>query len=221
MSTASNAADELKKARQDEARTGGHPAAEARAQKIEEEQKAEFHGPATAVLDALQPFNVEGGEGEVHQMVARHAKTAAVQAVKDAGRHLLGAADIRPLVQKHPWLALGGAAAVGFAAAAMLVPSEKQRAASRLRALEQALDAEARGNRSASSSKSGSQLLRTVWRLVRPTLLSVVTSAITGAATGAASGAEAGADSGEETARRTTGMPPPPPGTDPDAADVT
>lgn len=206
MATASEAADKLREARKAEADTAQHPAAEARARKIQEEQKAEFHGPTTAMLDAMQPFNIEGGEGQVHDMAARQAKVAAQQALKDAGRHLMNITDIRPLIRQHPWIALGGAAAVGFAAAALLVPSEKQRAAARLRALERALDAETRvGGRRVGGATSGSRLLRLGWRIARPTLLSLVTGAITGAATGAAVGSEAGAQSGQEAGSRAAG----------------
>ena len=113
MPAASEAAEKLKDARKAEVQTGSHPAAEAERRKVKEEQEAEFHTPATAMLDSLQPFNVEGGEGLIHQMKARQARTAAQEAVKDAGRHLLNVADPRPLIRDHPWMAIGGSAA-GF-----------------------------------------------------------------------------------------------------------
>ena len=198
MATASTASEKLREARKQEIESGEHPAAEARVEQIQEEQKAEFHGPTAAVLDAMQPFNIEGGEGKVHQMQARQAKLAAEQALKEAGRHLLNIGDVRPLIRQHAWLALGGSAALGFVAARMLIPSEKQKAAARLRALERALqDESAMGSRTfARRSGSSNRLLRMGWRLARPTLLSMLTGALSGAATGAASGSEAGADSG-------------------------
>ena len=199
---ASESADKLKEARE-RAATGREPLpGKASLEQVEEEQQAEFHGPTTAMLDSMQPFNIEGGEGMVHHMQARHAKAAMGQAFREAGQHLLGVADVRPLIRQHPWAAIGGAAALGFVAAALVVPSEKQRAASRLRALERALqDEAAMGARDfRSKAKSGSRLLRLGWRLARPTLLSMVSGALTGAATGAATGADAGADSGQEAA---------------------
>lgn len=201
MPTASNASEQLKQARKDQVQSGDHPAVEARARKIKEDQAAEFHGPTTAMLDALQPFNIEGGEGRVHQMKARHAKQAAQEALKEAGQHLLNVADIRPVIKKHPWLALGGSAALGFAAAVALAPSEGKRAARRLRTLERALGAESSGVRAGRASRGTTgHLIRLGWRFAQPALLSLVTGAISGAATGAASGSEAGAESGSQAA---------------------
>src|SRR5687768_5119479 len=150
MATASTAADKLRQARKDQVSSGDHPAAEAEVRKIKEDQQAEFHGPTTAMLDAMQPFNIEGGEGKVHQMRARHAKLAAQEALKEAGQHLLNVADIRPVIRQHPLLALGGSAALGFAAAVLLAPTERKRAAARLRTLERALEAEVRNGGRAS-----------------------------------------------------------------------
>jgi ElaB/YqjD/DUF883 family membrane-anchored ribosome-binding protein len=218
MPAASEAAEKLKDARKAEVQTGSHPAAEAERRKVKEEQEAEFHTPATAMLDSLQPFNVEGGEGLIHQMKARQARTAASEAVKDAGRHLLNVADPRPLIREHPWMAIGGSAALGFVAAMMLVPTEKSRAASRLRALERALEAESRKGERVSKTGSGNlgRILRLGVRLVQPMVLSLLTGAISGAATGAATGSEAGAESGNQAAGRG-----PEPGMDPPIPDVT
>ena len=193
MASASEAPEKLREARESEA-AGGMRSEEARAELelAKEEQAAEFHGPAAAMLDSLQPFNIEGGEGQVHQMQARHAKVAAKQALSDAGRHLLNAADVRTLVKDRPWLAMGGAAAVGFAAAALLVPSQNQRAASRLRALERALEDEAAHSGRAFAKGGGSyRLARLGWRLVRPMVLSMIIGALSGASTGAVTGTAA------------------------------
>lgn len=194
MATASNAADQLREARKAQISSGDHPAAEAEAEKIQEDQDAEFHGPTTAMLDALQPFNIEGGEGQVHQMKARQARMAAREALKDAKRHLVKAADVRPVIRQHPWLAVGGSAALGFAAAMALIPSDRKRAAARLRTLERSLVAEMDGRPGGGRSRSGTtnRLIRLGWRFAQPTLLSLVTGALSGAASGAATGAEAG-----------------------------
>ena len=155
----------------------------------QEDQEADAQSPATAVLEAAQPFQVEGGEGKVHQMQARHAKFALQEAVLDARHHLLKAADVRPVLRKYPYVAVGGSLAAGFVAAAVLVPSKKQRAASRLRALERAVRAEAAAGKKSLGKGGGAsptkRVLGLVWRFARPTLLSMVTGAISGAAGGA------------------------------------
>ena len=159
-----------------------------RVEQEQENQEAEAKTPATAVLEAAQPFQVEGGEGKVHQMQARHARLALGEAINDAKGHLINAADVRPILRQYPYLAVGSSLAAGFVAAAVLVPSRKQRAASRLRALERAVRAEAAasGKRVAKPSSGGAARkgLGLAWRLARPTLLSLVTGAISGAATG-------------------------------------
>ena len=154
----------------------------------QEDQEADAKSPTTAVLEAAQPFQVEGGEGKVHQMQARHAKLAMGEAVADAKRHLADAADVRPILRKYPYVAVGGALAAGFVAAAVLVPSKKQRAAARLRVLERAVRTEqaAAGKKfAAPSTGKGKRALGLLWRFARPTLLSMATGAIGGAAGGA------------------------------------
>ncbi len=115
-------------------------------------------------------------------------------------------------------MAIGGSAALGFVAAMMLVPTEKSRAASRLRALERALEAESRKGERVSKTGSGNlgRILRLGVRLVQPMVLSLLTGAISGAATGAATGSEAGAESGNQAAG-----PGPEPGMDPPIPRVT
>ena len=153
--------------------------------------------PAMAVLDAAQPLNVEGGEGKIHEMVDRHASLAIKQAMVVAQRHALAAADPRPLVRKYPAATIGGAAAVGLIGALLAVPSEKQRAANRLHAIERALRDEAAydGPKAAASTPSiGKRLFQIGMRYAKPTLISMATSALTGAISG---GSTAAATSGK------------------------
>ena len=167
-------------------------------EKEQEDQEADVKTPATAVLEAAQPFEVEGGEGKVHQMQARHAKLAMGEALRDAKRHVANAADVRPVLRKHPYLTVGGSLAIGFVAAAALVPSKKQRAAARLRALERAVRAEAAvGDRASAVKPAPSKAKKVIglaWRFARPTLLSMATGAISGAAGGAANADDGPAD---------------------------
>ena len=177
----------------------------------QEDQEADVKTPTTAVLEAAQPFQVEGGEGKVHQMQARHAKLALREATLEARRHLLNAADVRPILRKYPYAAVGGSLAIGFVAAAVLVPSRKQRAAARLRVLERAVRAEAAaaGKKVGGGGGSpgwGRRGLSIAWRFARPTLLSMATGAIGGAA-----GGGGGGNGSQDSA-------PPPPA---DTADVT
>ena len=156
--------------------------------------------PAAAVLDTAAPVDPEAGEGRVHEMTARHARLAMADALADCRRHLARAADPRPIVRQHPWTSVGIAAGVGFVAAALAVPSEKQRAASRLRAIERALSAEGRASGVPLAKKPGwgRRLFRLAWRYGKPTIVSALTSAATGAAAGAAT-AEATEDAAATT----------------------
>ena len=196
MPTASNAAKELKKAREAETDRSGHPAAEARTRQLREQQQAEFHGPTTAMLDAMQPFNIEGGEGQVHQMAARHAKVALKQALEDAGKHLLKAGDIRPLVRRHPWWFVGGAVALGAAAAGAVAVAARQkdppprREVRRARdwALKQAMEAELPPRRPGGKRRKLGRVLQVGWRLTRPAVFAVLSGAIAQATSKASPG---------------------------------
>lgn len=140
-----------------------------------------------AVLDTAQPLQVEGGEGKIHAMAARHARLAMKQALVQAKRHAVTGADPRPFVRRYPLATLGGAAAVGLATALVAVPSEKQRASRRLRAIERALrDEAAYEGRPTPSGESFTKkrLFRYVMRYAKPTLISFLTSALTGALSG-------------------------------------
>jgi hypothetical protein len=152
--------------------------------------------PAMAVLDTAQPLQVEGGEGRIHEMTARHARLAMREALVEAKGNLVKAADVRPVIKAYPWASLGAAAGVGFLTAVAAVPSKKSRAASRLRAIERALAAEgAMGTAKVGGRKkatAGSRLFRLAWRFAKPAVISAITSAATGAASGAA-GAKASA----------------------------
>ncbi len=149
----------------------------------------EPQSPAMAVLDTVQPLQVEGGEGKIHEMQARHARVAMTQAIAEAKQHLAAAADPRPVVKRYPMAAVGGAAVVGFLGTYLAIPSDKQKAADRLLAIEKALRAESAwgGRGQAGGSPSlGKRIVNIGLRYAKPTLLSFVTSALTGAAGGAA-----------------------------------
>ena len=161
----------------------------------QEEQEADVKTPATAVLEAAQPFQVEGGEGRVHQMQARHAQAAMGEAVADIKRHLARVADVRPVLRRYPYAAVGASVGVGFVAAALLIPSRQQRAAARLRALERAVRAEAKVGGKAGGAASATtptrKALSLAWRFAKPTLLSMITGSLSGMASGSAGGAAA------------------------------
>lgn len=151
--------------------------------------------PLMAVLDSAQPLQVEGGEGKIHAMAARHATLAMRQALVEAKRHALTAADPRPFVRRHPLPTVGGAAAVGLFAALVAVPSEKQRAAQRLRAIERALRDEAAydGQTTVGGGASLSKrAFRYALQYAKPTLVSFLTSAITGAVSGGTTASNVG-----------------------------
>ena len=200
MPTASDAAKQLKKARQAETDHAGHPAAEAHTRQLREQQEAEFHGPTTAMLDAMQPFNIEGGEGQVHQMAARHAQVAIKQALEDAGKHLLKAGDIRPLVRKHPWWFVGGAVALGAAAAGAVAVAARHkdrplREGRRARdwALKQAMEAELPPRRPGGKRRTLGRVLQVGWRLTRPAVFAILSGAIAQATSRAGSASVDGA----------------------------
>lgn len=197
MSTASQAAKELSEARKVGAERAGSPVAEARMRQLRDRQEAEFHGPTTAMLDAMQPFNIEGGEGQVHQMAARHARVAIKQALEDAGGHLLKAGDLRPLVRKHPWWFAGGAVALGVVAAgAVAVARSRGDKPSRRAgdwAWEQAMQAEVPPRRPGAKRRTVRRVLQVGWRLTRPAVFALISGAVA-QATSKASSAPTGVD---------------------------
>lgn len=193
MPTASEAAKQLKKAREAETDRAGHPAAEARTRQLREQQEAEFHGPTTAMLDAMQPFNIEGGEGQVHQMSARHARIAFTQALEDAGGHLLKAGDIRPLIRRHPWWFVGGGVALGVAAASAVAFGRRKRKSPRRSpagkwAWEQAMQAQLPPRRPKGKHRTVGRVLQVGWRLARPAVFAVLSGAIAQATSKASAG---------------------------------
>lgn len=157
-------------------------------------------GEAAALgMEHPEPPEPGTGEGAVHEMRARHASAAAVDALGEAMGHLGTAADPRAWLKRNPWATLGAGAAVGFMAAATVVPSRKQSMERRLRVLERSLRDEAAATSRMFARKragAGGRMLKLAWRLGRPTLISM----LTGMAGGAASGAAAGAAASDETA---------------------
>ena len=131
------------------------------------------------------------GEGRLHAMAAEQAALAMRQSLADAVFHAKRAADLRPIIRKRPLTSLSVAAGVGLAGALIAVPSERKRAASRMRALERAILAErAAGDRPLKAKATGGFVRQRVvplaLRYARPALISFLTSAATGAASGAA-----------------------------------
>lgn len=153
---------------------------------------------ASLALEHPEPPPPPAGEAAVHSMRARHASAAAADALTEAATHLGTAADPRAWVKTHPWASLGIGAAAGFVTAATVVPSQKQKMERRLKVLERSLrdEASTTSRMFARRPSGGSRLFRLIWRLGKPSLISL----LTGMAGGAASGAATGAAAADETA---------------------
>jgi len=68
----------------------------------------------------------QGREADLLAHEAAVAQAAVLEALQDLKSGLATAADPRLWAQQHPWAAIGVAAAAGFAAATLLVPSPEQ-----------------------------------------------------------------------------------------------
>ena len=95
--------------------------------------------PRPAHADVPPAYFVEGGEGAVYKLQAQQARAAFAGASADLKRNLKQLADPSNVARRYPLATAGAAAGVGLIAALVLVPSKKQAAASRLRALERAI----------------------------------------------------------------------------------
>jgi len=77
--------------------------------------------------DELSPAANDSGhplpEDQFLAQEAASAKAAMVQTVHDLKAHLRAAVDVRAYTRRHPWIAVGAAAATGFAVGAVVKPS--------------------------------------------------------------------------------------------------
>jgi len=131
-------------------------------------------------------------EAEFLRQEADRARQALMRSWSDAKAHLLHGADPRAWTGEHPWMALGGAAVAGFAAAAVLVPSKEEQALKKLAALERALSgvepkapapatgASTNGDAAAIKAKHGwlTTLALELIKTIRPALVSALTAGI-------------------------------------------
>jgi hypothetical protein len=122
-------------------------------------------------------------EAEFLDQQSRQARQAMAQVVKSMGKSLGHGVDPRAVLRKHPVITLGAAAATGFVAANLVVPSARNRMHRRLAAIERAL----RSVRHPSNGENGQpakpglvyRLLRLGFKAVRPVLYSALASVIT------------------------------------------
>lgn len=124
-------------------------------------------------------------EAEDARLAISGALAAAVGHAKSGVVQLKGAADPHLLTEARPWLAVGGAAGAGLLAGLLAVPSKRQSAKRRLKALRQIVELEASaggknvklpGAKKSSWTKKGALL---AFRLARPTIISALTAGLT------------------------------------------
>jgi hypothetical protein len=119
-----------------------------------------------ALLDA-EEAELRAGIGQT--LVA--LRTTAADTVRDAHRHAGEVAG------KHPYVTLGSAIIVGFAAATAVVPSRKQQMLAKLAALQAALHPRA-PSPAKPRSTFGRTLRRAAIRTLKPTLMNVLAVAL-------------------------------------------
>ena len=78
-------------------------------------------------LSSMRRDTASDREADLLAREAKAAQAAVLEAIGDLKSGLSTAADPRLWAQQHPWAAIGVAAAAGFAAAALLVPSSDQK----------------------------------------------------------------------------------------------
>ena len=121
-------------------------------------------------------------ESDFLQRQAADAQAAIGKVLQDLKSKLGQGVDPKAWAQEHPWIAIGAAAVVGFAATAALVPSKEEQALKKLAAIERALNA---GREQAASNGNGKHeptggggMLKTILSeaagLLKPLLASVV-----------------------------------------------
>jgi ElaB/YqjD/DUF883 family membrane-anchored ribosome-binding protein len=77
-------------------------------------------------------------ESEFLRVEAEDARAAATRAIANAQAALVGAVDPRNVTKAHPFIAVGSAAAVGFFAALLTIPSKQEQALRRIEKLHRA-----------------------------------------------------------------------------------
>ena len=124
-------------------------------------------------------------EAEDARLAITGALAAAVGHAKSGVVNLKGAADPHLLTEARPWVAVGGAAGVGLIAGLLTMPSKRQSAKRRLKALRRIVELEASaegksvklpGTKKPSWTKKGALL---AFRLARPTIISALTAGLT------------------------------------------
>lgn len=160
-------------------------------------------------------------ESEYLAQQANAAREALSRTARELMNKLGQGVDPRELAKQHPWLTLAAAAAGGFAAASIAVPSKEQQALKRLGEMERAVGIGRNGNgqsrqddhdagarqyaRGETSFWTG--MAKQVLEAVKPALLSALTAGIT---------ARAAKPTAEEIAAAQAAPPPPAPPSSPD-----
>jgi hypothetical protein len=124
-------------------------------------------------------------EAEFLDRQARAAKAAMQATVEEIRVELAQGLSPIELAKRHPWLALVGSAAGGFAAAAAMVPSKEQQALNRLRRMHEAMHPEPKRcpsengkNSHAKENTFGGTLLSHLLGIIRPIIVSLISATI-------------------------------------------
>ena len=114
------------------------------------------------------------------------AKEAVTRTLEELKESLKTAADIQLWTRQHPWVAVGVAAAAGFAAATAVTPSPAAEVQEKLERLEQYERGRAPAAASAAGARSGpnsamNSLLKPLFDMAKVAVQSSIASAIAGA----------------------------------------
>jgi hypothetical protein len=126
-------------------------------------------------------------ESEFLQLQADQAKAQIHQALNDAKAALTGSVDPRELTRKHPWISIVSAAAAGFVAAAVVIPSKQELELRRLERVRRAMNPQPTAPPPAANGVDHSHAEKPSWvamlfkeiiQIVRPILLAAITANI-------------------------------------------
>lgn len=137
------------------------------------------------------PKTTPPGEADYIARQAAEASAAISNTLRAITGDLKQTVDVRLWTKEHPWMSVGAAAAAGFVAACMVVPTKEDQALRRLAKIEKALNpshppvgSSSDGAANQQEYKSGRQsfwtsIAKEIIGAVKPVLLSTLTAGVT------------------------------------------
>jgi hypothetical protein len=141
------------------------------------------HPPEASVESVLS-------EDDFLRLQAEKAKAEITESLQRAKAALKNNADPRELTRRHPWLAIGSAAVVGFAAAVAAIPSKEEQELRRLERIRRAMNPEPAPPKATGAETNGQDakavakptfvqtLLHELIQILKPILMTAITASI-------------------------------------------